>query len=281
MTIRIVTDSACDVPEALARELNITVVPVYINIGDDSYLEGVELPRHTFYQQLPGYKSYPTTAAPAVGAFAETYKRLAAEGATEIISIHVASKLSAILNAARLGAEAQNAVPILLFDSQQITLGAGLLIILAAEMAAAGHSSGEIITMLEERVKRAYVFGMLDALEALRRSGRVNWAQFGLGTLLQLKPVMMIHQGAVSVVAKIRTRKRSIEHALKMVAELGPFERLAILHVNAPEAAEFLRQQSGHLFPIGQPPITAEITPAIGIHLGLGAIGFACITQKE
>ncbi len=281
MTIKIVTDSACDVPEAIAAQLGITVVPVYINIGEESYREGVDLPRRIFYEQLPGYRSYPTTAAPSVGAFTEVYERLAREGAVEVLSLHVASGLSAVYNAARLGAAAQNLVPVTLFDSQQITLGAGLLIMLAAEMAAAGRSMAEILDMLNERVNRAYVFGMLDGLEALRCSGRVSLMQFGLGTLLQIKPVMMIHQGVVSVAAKIRTRKRSIQHALELVSGFGPFERLAIIHVHAPEAAEHLRQQAAHLFPQGLPLLTAEITPAIGIHLGLGAIGFACITKKE
>lgn len=281
MTIKIVTDSACDIPDAVAAELGITIVPVYINIGDHSYLEGVELSRQTFYQNLSGYKRYPTTAAPASGTFAAVYARLAQDGATEVLSLHVASELSATLNAARLGAEAQTAVPVTLFDTQQITLGAGLLIIIAAEMAAAGRSMADIVAALNERVKRAYVFGMLDTLEALRRSGRVSLAQFGLGTILRIKPVMVIHQGVISVAAKIRTRKRSIEHALKLVAGLSPFERLAILHVNAPEAAELLWRQAAHLFPRGHAPLMTEITPAIGIHLGLGAVGFACITKKE
>ncbi|MCP4424076.1 MAG: DegV family protein [Chloroflexi bacterium] len=281
MMIKIVTDSACDVPEAIAVELGITIVPVYINIGEESYLEGVELPRQTFYRQLSGYEQYPTTAAPASGTFTETYERLAREGATEILSLHVASGLSATLNAARLGAKAQTAVPVTLFDTQQITLGSGLLIIMAAEMAAAGRSLAEIVTALNQRVQRAYVFGMLETLEALRRSGRVGLAQFSLGTLLQIKPVMMIHQGVISVAAKIRTRKRAVQYALQAVAGLSPYERLAVIHVNAPEAAEQLRQRAAHLFPQGHPPLTMEITPAIGIHLGLGAVGFACITKKE
>ncbi len=281
MPIKIVTDSACDVPKAIADELDITIVPVYINIGEESYLEGVELTRRTFYAGLSDYERYPTTAAPASGAFTEVYEQLARDGATEVLSLHVASALSATLNAARLGAAAQTAVPVTLFDTQQITMGAGLLIILAAEMAAAGRSMVEIVAALQERVGRAYVFGMLDTLDSLRRSGRVNLMQFGLGTILRIKPVMMIHQGIVSVSAKIRTRKRSIQHALQLVAGLSPFERLAIIHVNAPELAERLRQQAAHLFPAGQSALTMEITPAIGIHLGLGAVGFACITKKD
>ena len=281
MTIRIVTDSACDVPEAIADQLGIIIVPVYINIGEKSYREGIELTRQAFYQQLPDYRPYPTTAAPSSGTFTAVYEQLAREGASEILSIHIASTLSAVYNAAHLGARAQDAIPVTLFDTQQITLGAGLLVILAAQAAAAGRSMAEIVTMLQERVRRTYVFGMIDTLDSLRQSGRVNWAQFGIGTLLQIKPVMMIHQGVISMAARIRTRKRSVEQALKIVAGLSPFERLAILHVKAPEAAAALWQQSAHLFPQGEAPLTAEITPAVGVHLGLGAVGFACITTKD
>jgi DegV family protein with EDD domain len=281
MTIKIVTDSACDVPEAIATALGITIVPVYINIGEKSYLEGVELPRPTFYKKLPGYTVYPTTAAPASGTFADVYERLAREGATEVISMHVAHSLSATYNAARLGAVSQESVPVTLFDTQQISLAAGLLVMMAAQAVASGQNMMEIINMLTERVKRAYIFGVIDTLDSLRRSGRVNWTEFGVGTVLRIKPVMMIHQGVVSIAGKIRTHKRAIEHTLNVLADMAPFEQLAVLHVSAPEAAEKLKEQAAHLIPKGVSLPTVEITPAIGLHLGLGAVGFACITKKD
>lgn len=281
MSIRIVTDSACDVPPALAAEFGISVVPVYINVGEQSYLEGVELTREEFYRNLAVYDPYPTTAAPATGAFTEVYERLTAAGATRILSMHLASSLSATYNAARLGAEAAESAPVTLFDTEQITLGAGLLVLLAAEAAAAGRSMDEILAMLKNRVARTRVFGMLDTLDSLRRSGRVSWAQFGLGTLLQIKPVMMIWKGQVEVVSRVRTNKRSVQHMLQMLATYSPFERLAVIHVNAAAAAMQLRQQAEHLFPEGSDSLTVEITPAIGTHLGLGAVGFACISAGE
>jgi DegV family protein with EDD domain len=280
MTISIVTDSACDVPEELAREKGITVVPVYVNTGDRSYLEGVELSREEFYDNLIHYPVYPTTAAPASGAFQETYERLGREGTTEILSIHIASGLSATYNAARLGAESARGVRVTLLDTKQITLGAGLLVLLAAEAVADGLEMDEIVDMLNQRVKRTLVFGMIDDLTALRRSGRVSWAEFGLGTLLHIKPVMMIHESVVSVAAKIRTRKRAMAQMVNMVEEFGPFERLAIIHVNAPDAALELAARAKHMIPQDHPSITAGIGPAIGTHLGLGAVGFACISSS-
>jgi DegV family protein with EDD domain len=152
---------------------------------------------------------------------------------------------------------------------------------MAAQAAAAGRSTVEISNMLAERVKRAYIFGVIDTLESLRRSGRVNWTEFGVGTLLRIKPVMMIHQGVVSIAGKIRTHRRAVEHTLQLLADMAPFEQLAVLHVNAPEAAEKLKEQAAHLFPKGLLLPAMEITPAIGLHLGLGAVGFACITNED
>lgn len=279
MSVRIVTDSACDVPEEIAAELGITVVPVYINIGEESFLEGVELPRHTFYQQLSSYPTYPTTAAPASGAFTEAYRRLAEDGASEIVSIHIASSLSATYNAARLGiADAYAAVPVTLIDTQQITLGAGLLVIMAAEAALAGCTGEEISAMLHARIPRTRVFGMIQNLDALHRSGRVSWAEFGLGTLLQVKPVMLISDGKIEVAAKIRTRKRAESQLMSMVEEYGPFERIAVIHVDSLAVADQLRRRAEHLIPKGQATISGMITPAIGVHLGIGAVGFACIS---
>lgn len=276
--IKIVTDSAMDVPADIVEKYNITVVPVYVNIGEKGYLEGVELSRQEFYDNLERYEPYPTTAAPAPGTFAEVYERLTHEGATEILSIHLASTLSATYDNARMGAEAAtNCCPVHLFDSQQITLGGGLLVMTAVEHLAAGKTLPELVQILAERVPRTRVFGMIDTMESLRRGGRVSWAQFGIGTLLQIKPVMMINAGEINVISKVRTRKKALPEMLRLVTDFGPFERIAILHVRAAEAAADLQQQSAHLFPDGAPPLIAEVTPAIGAHLGLGAIGFAAI----
>jgi DegV family protein with EDD domain len=282
MTIKIVTDSACDVPPQLADQLDITVVPVYINVGESSFLEGVEITREQFYDQLPTYPIYPTTAAPAIGTFSNVYEQLTTAGATQILSIHIAHDLSSTYNAARIGAAGATSVPVTLFDTRQITLGAGLLVLLAAEAAAAGQTVAQICAMLNQRVKRTRVFGMIDSLESLHRSGRVSWAQFGIGTLLQIKPIMLITDGVISAAAKVRTRKRAINQMLKMVSELAPFERLAIIHVNAREAAEELYQRSSQLFAAhsAAAPLIQGITPAVGTHLGVGAVGFALITRR-
>lgn len=277
MSIRIVTDSTSDVPDTIITQYGITVVPAYINVGDQSFIDGVDLSRQAFYENLPQYRPHPSTAAPASGLFTETYNRLADEGATAIISIHIAAGLSAYYNSARLGAEATDAVPIHLFDTGQLSLGSGWLSIIAAEAAAAGCSAAQIMDQLDESLPRVRTFAALDTLEYLRRGGRVGWAQFGLGTLLQIKPLLNIGGGDVAILEKVRTRKRSLLRLQQLVAEHAPLERLAILHANARAEAEALRDQLQPYFPADQEQFIAEVTPAIGVHVGPGAVGFTCV----
>lgn len=277
--IRIVTDSACDVPPDVIEKHNISVVPLFINVGEKSYADGVDLTRKAFYEQLSSFSHHPSTAAPSTGTFAELYESLAAEGATHIISIHLAGSLSNTYNAARLGSEAANIdIPVTLIDTDQITIAAGLLITMAAEAVENGRSPEEIISMLNKNIPNARIFGMIDTLESLRRGGRVNWAQFGIGTLLQIKPIMTISHGSIDVIARVRTKKKAIPHLQKLVEELAPFERIAILHTNALPLAEQLHKQATELYGLDNIPIV-EVGPVVGTHLGVGAVGFGCISK--
>jgi len=136
LSIRIVTDSTCDLPEATTNEYGITVVPLYVNIGSRSYLDGVDLSREEFYERLPDYDPPPTTAAPGPERFRRIYEGLAANGATEILSIHISISLSAVVDSARSGAQQTKAVPVTVFDSRQLSLGTGFLVAAAAQAAA-------------------------------------------------------------------------------------------------------------------------------------------------
>ena len=167
-----------------------------------------------------------------------------------------------------------------MIDSQQITLGGGLLVIALAEALAEGRPLPQVLEMIRACRQRTRVFGMIESMDSLRRGGRVSWAQFGIGTLLQIKPVMMIGNGEIQVIARVRTRKKATKALLALVEDFGPFERIALLHVHAPETAVDLQKQSAHLFSDGETPLIMEVTPAIGTHLGLGAVGFAAIASQ-
>jgi DegV family protein with EDD domain len=279
MTIQIVTDSACDVPLDIVERLGIHVVPVYINIGDRSYLDGVELARRDFFTQLPDYDTLPTTAAPASGSFTAVYQELVDKGANEILSLHIAANLSNTFNAARLGAEDINGAEVTLWNTKQITMGSGLQVIAAAEAAAAGATMSEILTLLEEKRAKSRIYAVLDTLEFLRRSGRVNWAQFGFGTLLRIKPILEVHEGEIFQKERVRTFKRALQRLIELVEAQQPLDRIAVLHAHNLQVAAQMQEQAAFLFPPGQDLIFMEITPAIGAHIGPGAVGFAFITE--
>jgi DegV family protein with EDD domain len=278
LSIRIVTDSTCDLPEATINEYGIAVAPLYVNVGSQSYLDEVDLSREEFYARLPDYHPPPTTAAPGPERFRRIYEGLAADGATEILSIHISISLSAVVDSARLGAQETRAVPVAVFDSGQLSLGTGFLVVAAAQAAAEGRSMAEIIAFLKGLALRTHVFAALDTLEYLRRSGRMNGTVAGLGNLLQIKPLLKMHDGKPTA-ERVRTSSGAIKRLINLLSDLAPLEQVAILHSYAPDKGERLRQLVQHLLPAGEVP-SVNITPVIGSHIGPGAVGFACITAR-
>jgi len=279
MSIKIVTDSNCDLPQAMIDQYGITVVPMYINIGTESYLDGVTMSRQEFYEGLPHFASHPMTSAPGPGTFVETFERLAAEGATEILTIQMAGSLSAMVNSARLAAEEWHRLPVTVFDSGNLTLGTGLLVMAAARAAAKGRSMDEIVALLEDQAARTYCFAALDTVKYLRRSGRLTRFQSSLAAVLQIKPLLKMNSGEFDM-ERVRTRKAALARVIELVGGLGPLEELALVHTHALEEAEALGAKVRHLVGQSAPSLTAEVTPVIGTHIGPGAVGFVAIQAR-
>ncbi len=278
MSIKIVTDSACDIPLELVKKYDISVVPLYINIGEKSLLDGVEISREEFYTNLPDYPVNPTTAAPGPGMFQKVYEELAAKGASEIISIHISISLSSTLESARIGAEQTRAVPVTVIDSRQLSLGAGFIVLAAARAAQEGQTKEQILQIIENEVACTYVFAALDTVDFLRRSGRMNMVLASLVSLLQIKPLLKMHNGKPSA-ERIRTQEKAFQRLIKLVQELGPLKQLALVHTSAPQKAEILRQRALNLFPDENPPLSVGVTPVLGAHIGPGVVGFAVTSQ--
>ena len=279
MSIRIVTDSTCDLPAETARLLGITVIPLNIHVGERTFLDGVDLTREEFYTRLPGFTPAPHTAAPGPEVFAQTYERLANEGAQAILSIHISESLSATVNSARAAAEEFTRIPVTVLDSGQLSLGMGFLVEKAAQLAQVGQRTDQVLAALQGVMKRTYVFASLKTLEYLRRSGRMHFALAKLGEILQIKPLLHMNLGKPSAL-RARTQQRAIERLLEWLAEYAPFEKLAILHAGVTEEAQRLREQVRSYFPEGDDVPIVQITPVLGAHLGIGALGFACISKE-
>ena len=279
MTIRIVTDSTCDLPQSVIDELGITVVPLYINFSGQGYRDGVDISRAEFYARLPQSDPLPTTAAPGHEVFKQAYDRLAADGATEVLSIHISESLSATFNVAKVAAQETHSVRVTAFDSRQLSLGTGFIVEEAARAARDGRSMGEIIARLNALIPRMHVFAALDTLEFLKRSGRMNGIVASLGGLLQVKPILKMYDGQPDS-DRVRTRSRAIGQLVNLLSQCSPLERVAMVHTHAAGRAEEVRQLVEPMLP-DKNIWSLDITPVIGTHIGPGAVGFAVVSKTK
>lgn len=279
MSIRIVTDSTCDLPDSVVSDLGITVVPLYINFGTQGYLDGIEISRSEFYNRLPRAYPLPSTAAPGIEAFRQVYEALAKDGASEILSIHISKSLSATIDVAAVAAGKTRSVPVTVVDSGQLSLGLGFQAVTAAQVAAQGVTLQTITKTLEEQRSRTHVFAALETLEFLRRSGRMSRIVATFGTLLQIKPLLHMYDGNPHA-ERVRTARGATKRLLNILEGLGKLEQVALVHTHAPDKAAELRNAAGELLPPGEIE-SVDITPVLGANIGPGTVGFACVTAGE
>ncbi len=171
MTIRIVTDSTCDLPQEIIDQYHITVVPLFIQIGTREYRDGVDLSREEFYEKLPELRPHPTTAVPGIDLFVQTYERLIQEGATQIISIHISPKLSGVLNVAKAAAERITSIPVTVLTPVPFH-GNGFRGYTRLRRQPWRVIRLKILDLLENQITRTRVFAALDPMQYLQRSGR-------------------------------------------------------------------------------------------------------------
>jgi DegV family protein with EDD domain len=278
MNIRIVADSTCDLPDDLIKRHRISIVPTCINIGNKTYLDGIDMTREEFYEGLPNFPTVARTSAPGPELFIKAYEQLAKEGADEIISIHPPAKLSNLYNVAQLAGESMTQVNVTALDLGQLSLGTGLLVLKAAKAVEAGKMLGDIIQMLQERSLHTHVFAALDTFENLKRSGRISELVANIGSLLDIKPIIVLYDGKIDIV-KVRTLNSAIEYLIRRVKSLGPLEQIAFMHTHAPLRAEKLCMSLNGVVPNKQDYLMVEATPVLGTHLGVGGVGLVAITK--
>jgi DegV family protein with EDD domain len=278
--IRIITDSVADLPRAIVDQLGIKVLPAYLVLGENSYLDDDTLDHAWFYDELMRLSEAPRTAAPPPDEFLKAYEELAAEGAEDIIGLFAAAKMSSINNHATIAARQFESARTHIIDTEQVSMGIGWLVISAAEAAARGASVEEVCALVENMRSRSRVLGVLDSLEHLRRSGRVAWAVAGTVNLLQIKPMISFAHSEARLVGRVRTRRRALQNLVDLVREAAPLERLAILHSRPdPDAIADLQAALAPYAP-EQPLMVVEIGPVFGTHVGPRCLGVAFV-QKD
>jgi DegV family protein with EDD domain len=278
VTVRLVTDTACDLPGELADELRIVLVPLHIRFGTTELLDRVQLDVKEFWRRCASSDELPETAAPSPGAFQTAFESVAAEGADGVVCVTLSSKLSATNEAAAQAARELSAdFPVEIVDSFSVTMGEGLVVLAAAEAARAGATIDEVVAAAESTKARLSVFGAIDTLENLRKGGRIGGAAATLGALLSIKPVIEVRNGVVEQESRQRTRAKSLRYLADKARSAGPLERLAIMSADATDFSSFLDLMAGvrstHERLIG------DIGPVIGTHAGPGAIGLAWVRE--
>lgn len=277
MTIALVTDSTADLPEDITKQYDIHVIPNVLVIDGISLEEGIDITRKEFYERLPYYESYPTTSTASPGTYHKIYEKLIQQGAETVLSIHVSKDLSGIYSSACTAARAFGE-RVRVVNSQQITLGLGFQVLAAAEGIARGLGLDAILNIIDDVRQRALVIAMLDTLEYVALSGRVSWARARIGNLLRIKPFIKVIRGDVLRIGDTRTRTRGIQRLKKMLLDLGPLERVAILHSNAEADAKRIMDELSPDLPPN--PLIVNVTTVIGVHIGQNGLGFAAVVEK-
>jgi DegV family protein with EDD domain len=274
VSIRIVTDSSCDLPDATAREHGISVVPLSIRFGDEELIDRVELTTAEFWARCARQDTLPETAAPAPGQFEEVYRRLADEGATGIVVVSLSGSLSATIQSADVAARSvADVVPVRVVDSRSVSMGVGTIALACARRAADGASLDEIEALAQDLAAHTKVFGALDTLENLKKGGRIGNAKAFLATALAIKPIIEVVDGQVEEGGKQRTRSKALKFLVDKVREYGDsISELAVLHADCSDVDQFVEMLRAHY---DGEIVVGEIGPVIGTHAGRGTIGVA------
>jgi DegV family protein with EDD domain len=274
--IKIVTDSTCDLPPVWLKQFNITVVPFNILFGLDSFREGLDISPELFYERIQSEQTLPTTAQPAVGILKQTYQQLTADG-SQVVSIHLTSKLSGAWQAARLAASQLNEdCGVYVVDSLTGSVGLGLMVREATQLAQAGMPAANIVRKLESDRAQINVFILLKDLRYARMSGRVGALRHTLASLLNVKPIVGVADGALIPLDRVRGERKGISRMLDL-AEAATGD--SPVHMGLTHA--IARTQAENLLPQLQSRLNcrdsfmADLSLSLAVHFGPGTIGFA------
>ncbi len=233
MMIHIVTDSSADIPEDWLQRYKIHVVPLSVRVNGKEYIEGINITAQQFYQEMFAADELPKTSQPTPAQFAEVFQALSGQGI--VICLTISSKLSGSFSSANLGKESSGNEDVLVFDTLSGSLGHGIMVLKAAEMAETGASADQIMEQLKKMRERTKLLILLDTLENIVKGGRLNRVQGSLAKLLNIKVILHNVDGHVEILEKIRGRNKFLQRAVELVGEYGEdFSQrmIGITHVN-------------------------------------------------
>jgi DegV family protein with EDD domain len=269
----VVTDSTADLPNAWRDLYEIEVVPLKVLFGKETFRDRVDITDAEFFRRLAASTSLPTTSAPSPGEFAEVYERLSRDH-DGCISIHIGAQLSATAEAARVGAQSVEGFPVKVIDSETVTMPMAFLCRVAAESA----SLAEATEAVEQRIPKCRVLALLDTLRYLEMGGRIKRAQAMIGTILDLKPLLLVEDREIKSIDRVRTRSRAITRMIEFFRTQQPVEYVGVMHAEAPDDAERVAAELRKEFPDLDMPL-GQIGAVLGTHTGPKALGLVYIKR--
>jgi len=280
--VAIVTDSAANLPPELAERYGVQVVPLNLHWNSQAFRDGVDISASELYQQLrTNPDNLPSSSSPSVGDFLRTYTRLTQE-AKSIVSIHIAAELSATSVAARHAQSLVEGATIQVVDSRTATMGCGFVVLGAARAAAQGADLDAVMEAARAIIQRVHVYGVLDSLRYVQRSGRVPAIAAIAGSLLDIHPLLFIKDGRAGLLEIQRTKRRAVRRLLDVVKEKAAGHRIhaAVMHADAAQDAHKLRQALAQCCDCIE-LLTSEFTPVMGAYAGPGLLAVAFYPELE
>lgn len=275
--VRVVTDSTAYLPVSVVEKHRIEVIPLHVVVGGQELVEGRDISAAQVAAALREY-TIVTTSRPSPAMFAEVYARLADEGATHIVSVHLSSQMSGTYEAASLAA-AEASVPVEVIDSETIGMAMGFSVVSGAKVAAAGGELDAATAAIRERLGPSGVLFYVDTLEHLRRGGRIGAASALLGSALAIKPILAVRGGRIMPVEKVRTSSRAVARLQAMVLDYvtkgGVMVDIAVHHLDAAVRAEQIAEHLRSRLPGSPEVLVVELGAVVGAHVGPGTVAIA------
>ena len=275
--IALVTDSTCDLPDSVVKEKNITVIPLNVHFGEETFLDGIDLQSNEFFEKLSTSEIHPQTSQPSVGRFVKTYNDLLKKH-DSILSLHISSKLSATYNSALQAQKEIGNEKIKVIDSMNGTLGLGAIVHHIADLNQKGESFENLVKETEKIIPNAIFMGLVPTLEYLAKGGRIGKARAFMGSLLKIKPILSAVDGEIQSVGKARTLIKGMDFIVDEMKN-RKISKLFIVHANHEERANLLKEKTKDLID-PKDVIIAEFGPVVGTHLGPGAFGVGFISSE-
>jgi len=280
--LQIVTDGSIDMPETWQEDYQINIVPLWVQFGEETFLQGVEIGPHNFYRLVREKKIFPKTSLPSPQQVVDFYRKVAHNG-DSILSIHLTNTLSGTFNIFQLAAkELVNEIPVYPYDSGAGSAALAFMCREARLMERTGSSVQDIVTRLDGMRKRLTIMFTVDNLEFAHLSGRVNALQTALSSLLKIKPVIVLRDGLLQMAEKVWTRQKALDRILESVRERvgGQKVVMAIVHAADPEMAREVVVKARRLFNIKELIVT-DLSIPVAAHLGPGTIGIIAYSVDE